>query len=171
MFISRREAEQKYKISYTRLRQLEKKGKLTPIDASTVRYELRNKHGGNTVKVVYDEAQLVALKGKTSFDARFARGQRRDALVFDMLAEGVDVPDIVRRTRLDVPVVLRLRDTYVREKEGFVVPGEARRIARKHGFEIGPHNIVEVLIRLLEYGRGVKPPKERLSRVKVIPDE
>jgi hypothetical protein len=173
MFISRSEAEKKFKISIPRLRQLERQGKIKAIDASTVEYEQRKKgrNAGPTVKVVYDEAQIAALKAKTKSEPRFARPQRRDALVFDMLAEGIDVPDIVRKLRLDLALVLRLRDTYAKEKDGIVVPGKARRLARENGFDLRPDNIVDILIRLLEYGRGVKPPKDRLARVKLVPDE
>lgn len=173
MFISRAEAERKFKISAERLRKLEKRGKLKAYDPSKVGYEQpkKGRHSGPKVKVVYDEAHVADLVGKTGSDMRFVRRLRRDALVFDMLKEGIDVPDIVMQTRLDLPVVKQLRDEYVREKDGFVVPGEVRRLAREHGFEIGPHNLVDVFVRLLEYGRGVKPPKARLSRVKVVPDE
>jgi len=171
MFISRSEAERKYNISYTRLTQLQKKGKLTPINVSTIPAEYQAKYKKTNVRVVYAEEQLAALRGKTGSDARFGREKRRDALVFDMIKDGIDVPDIVMRTRLNLEVVKRLRDEYLKEKGGFVVPGEVRRLAREQGFEIGPHNIVEVFVRLLEYGRGIKPPKERLSRVKVVSGE
>ncbi len=173
MFISRADAEQKFKISADRLRQLEKRGKLKAFDAATVGYEQpkKGRQSGPAVKVVYDEAHVAALVGKTGSDVRFARRQRRDAVVFDMIKAGIDVPDIVMRTRLDLGVVKQLRDEYIREKDGFVVPGEARRLAREHGIDLGPHNIVEVLVRLLNYGRGVKPPKDRLSHLRVVPDE
>lgn len=172
MYVSRAEAERKYKISITRQRALEKQGKLTPIDPAKVGYPQPNLvRGGAAIRVVYEEAQVAALKAKTSADARFARQRRRDALVFDMLAEGVSVTDIVRRLRLDLSTVKRLRDEYVKECDGFVVSGEVRRLAREHGFEIGPHNIVAVFVRLLEYGRGIKPSKNRLSRVKIVSGE
>lgn len=169
MFISRRDAEKKYAISYTRLQQLEKEGKLIPIDVNTVRdrYQSTTKN----LKVVYEEVQVAALKRKLDVDVSFVRGKRRDAHVFDLLSKGIDVTDIVRRTRLELATVKRLRDEYIREKDGFVVPGEARRIAREHGIDLGPHNIVEVLVRLLNYGRGVKPSQDRLSHLRVVPDE
>lgn len=173
MFISRLEAERKYKISVDRLRQLERRGKLKAVDASTVGYKQPEKghRSGPAVKVVYEEAHIAALAGKTRSGVKFAREQRRDALVFGMLAQGIDVPDIVVKMQLDLAVVQRLRDEYAKEKDGFVVPGEVRRAAREHGFDLRADNIVEIFVRLREYGRGVKPTKERLSRVKVIPDE
>ena len=173
MFISRADAERKFKISADRLRQLQKMGKLKAFDAKAVRYEQpkKGRHSGPAVKVVYDEAHVAALVGKTGSDMRFVRRQRRDAVVFDMLTEGIDVPDIVMRTRLDLQVVMQLRDDYVREKDGFVVPGKVRRLARENGITLGPHNIVEVFVLLLGYGRGIKPPKGRLARVKITPDE
>lgn len=170
MYLSRGEVERKYKISITRQRQLEKKGKLTPLDPSKVGYEQRDRApGGPTVKVVYDEAQVAALKAKTSSDVRFARQQRRDAVVFDMIKEGVDVPDIVMRTRLDLAVVKRLWDEYIRAKDGFVVPGEVRRIAREHGIDLRPDNIADIFISLLAYGRSEKPLRAR--QIVVVPDE
>ncbi len=174
MFISRKEAERKFKISAERLRQLDEQGKLKRHDPSRVGYEQpkKGRRAGPKVKVVYDEAQVAALVRKLGTDTRFVRRQKRDALVFDMIKEGFDVPDIVMRLRLDLPVVKQLRDDYyVREKGGFVVPGEARRLAREHGIDLRPDNIVEVLVRLLEYGRGVKPPKDKLARLRVISEE
>ncbi|HRI69122.1 MAG TPA: hypothetical protein PK156_33055 [Polyangium sp.] len=170
MFISRRDAVKKYAISYTRLQQLEKKGKLTPIDVSTVGNQYERTTNKN-LKVVYEEAQVAALKRNLAVDVAFVRQKRRDARVFDMITEGFDVPDIVMRTRLELAAVKHLRDEYIREKDGFVVPGELRRIAREHGINIGPHNIVETFVRLLEYGRGIKPPKERMARIKITPEE
>lgn len=169
MFISRRDATKKYAISYTRLLQLEREGKLTPIDVTTVRHVYQSTI--RNLKIVYEEVQLAALKRKLDVDMVFVRKKRRDARVFDMLTKGIDVPDIVMRTRLDLATVKRLRDEYVREKDGFVVPGEARRIAREHGIDLGPDNYVEVLVRLLNYGRGVKPSQDRLSHLRVVPDE
>jgi hypothetical protein len=60
MFISRKQAERKYKISSTRLRQLESEGKLKALDASMVGYEQpkKGRRGGPPVRVVYDEAIL-----------------------------------------------------------------------------------------------------------------
>lgn len=173
MFISRKEAERKFKISAERLRQLDEQGKLKRHDPSRVGYEQpkKGRRAGPKVKVVYDEAQVAALVRKMGADTRFVRRQKRDALVFDMLEAGADVPSIVMKLRLDLAVVKQLRKEYVEEKGGFVVPGEVRRLAREHGFDIGPHNIVEILVRLLAYGRGIKPSKERLARIKVVPDE
>lgn len=171
MFMSRTEAEKKYDISYTRLIQLQKKGKLTPINVSTIPAEYQAKYIKTNVKVVYAEEQLATLRGKAGSDARFGREKRRDALVFDMIKQGIDVPDIVMRTRLNLEAVKRLQNEYIRAKDAFVVPGEARRIAREHGIELGPDNYVEVLVRLLNYGRGVKPSEDRLSHLRVVPDE
>lgn len=173
MFISRKEAERKFKISAERLRQLEQKGKLKRHDPSRVGYEQpkNGRKAGPKVQVVYDEAQVAALVRKAGADTRFVRRQKRDARVFDMLAEGIDVPDIVMRTRLDLAVVKQLRNEYVREKDGFVVPGEVRRLAREHGIDIRPDNIVEVFVRLLEYGRGIRPSKDKLARLKVISED
>jgi hypothetical protein len=169
MFISRRDAEKKYAISYTRLQQLENEGKLIPIDVNTVRDKYQS--ATKNLKVVYEEVQVAALKRKLDVDVSFVRGKRRDAHVFDLLSKGIDVTDIVRRTRLELATVKHLRDEYVREKDGFVVPGEARRLAREHGIDLRPDNIVEILVRLLEYGRSVKPPKDKLARLRVISDD
>jgi hypothetical protein len=172
MYISRTDAERKYRISSTRMRQLERKGKLVPLDASTVAYKPPAKaRGGSAVKVVYEEAQVAALFGTKGADTRFARRQRFDAVVFDLLADGVDVPDIVRRTRLDLATVLRLRDFYVREKDGIVVPGAEVRAMRENGFDLRPDNMAEVMQALREYGRGIKPSKERLARWKMFSED
>ncbi|MBK9260412.1 MAG: hypothetical protein IPM54_11320 [Polyangiaceae bacterium] len=171
MFISRAEAERKFKISAERLRQLEQEGKLKGYDPSRVGYEKPKKgpRCGPRVKVVYDEAHVAAYVGKTGADARFARKQRRDARVFEMLKEGMDVPTIVMELRLDLAVVKHLRDEYAELKGGFLVPGEVRRIAREAGYEIGPDNLVDVLVQLLRAGRNCEPPKR--PRVIVVPDE
>ncbi len=155
MFISRAEVERKFKISAERVRQLQQEGKLKGYDASRVGYEQpkKRRRGGPKVKVVYDEADVAALVRKTGADARFVRKQRRDARVFDMIKEGSDVPSIVMELRLELAIVKRLRDEYVEEKRGFVAPGELRRIARAHGIDIGPANLVEVLLKLLKAGR------------------
>lgn len=171
MYISRSEAERKYNISYTRLTQLEKKGKLRPIKVSRIPPEYQAKYIKTNVKVVYAEEQLASLRGKTGSDVRFSQEKRRDALVFDLLSQGADVPTIVMRTRLTLENVKRLRDEFIRETGGCWIPGEARRIALEHGIDLGPDNYVEVLVRLLNYGRGVKPSQNRLSHLRVVPDE
>ncbi len=173
MFISRKEAERKFKISAERLRQLDEQGKLKRHDPSRVGYEQpkKGRRGGPPVRVVYDEAYIAAHVAKTRADVRFAREQRRDAQVFDMLKAGIDVPDIVMKLRLDLAIVKRLRDEYVEETGGLLVPGEVRRIARKAGYEVGPDNFVDLLIHLLKAGRSYEPPKDRLSRLIVVPDK
>lgn len=167
MYISRTEAERKYRISATRMRQLEKKGKLVPIDASTVAYKApENARGGSAVKVVYEEAQVAALFGTKGAAKRFSRRKHVDAVVFDLLAAGVDVPDIVRQLRLDLATVLRLRDVYVREKDGIVIPGVQVRAARELGFDPRNKDFSEFLQGLLDYARRIKPSKE----IKIIPE-
>jgi hypothetical protein len=169
MYISRTDAERKYRISSTRMRQLERKGKLVPLDASAVAYKPPAKaRGGSAVKVVYEEAQVAALFGTKGANTRFGRRQRVDAVVFDLFAEGVDVPDVVRRTRLDLATVLRLRDVYVREKNALIIPGDQIREAREYGLDPRPGNIAVFLKGLLDYARGVKPSKERLARIKIV---
>jgi hypothetical protein len=123
------------------------------------------------VKVVYEEAQVAALFGTKGADTRFGRRQRVDAVVFDLLAEGVDVPDIVRRTRLDLDTVVGLRAFYVREKDALIIPGAQIREARKHGVYPRPDNIGGLLGALFDYARGIKVSKERLAGWKVVPDE
>jgi hypothetical protein len=123
------------------------------------------------VKVVYEEAQVAALFGTKGADTRFGRRQRVDAVVFDLLAEGVDVPDIVRRTRLDLDTVVGLRAFYVREKDALIIPGAQIREARKHGVYPRPDNIGGLLGRLLDYARGIKVSKERSAGWKFVPDE
>ena len=164
MFISRAEAERKFKISAERVRQLEQEGKLKGYDASRVGYEQpkKGRRGGPPVKVVYDEAHVAALVGKTGADARFARKLRRDAQVFDMLKEGIDVPTIVMKLRLDLAIVKHLRDQYVEEDGGFVAAGELRRIARAHGIDIGPDNLVEVPLGQTGFGHHGVTETERV---------
>jgi hypothetical protein len=150
MYISRSEAERKYRISTPRLRQLEKKGKLVAIDASTVPYNPPQKtRGGSAVKVVYEEAQ-VAHFGKKRANKRFAPRVCIAPLVFDMLAAGSDVTDIVIQLRVDLDTVQRLRDTYVREKGGIWIPGTLVQALRDLGFDPRPDNFVEVVRGLLE---------------------
>ncbi len=132
MFISRKQAERKYKISNTRLRQLEREGKLKALDASMVGYEQpkKRRRGGPPVRVVYDEAYIAAHVGKPGADVRFVRKQRRDARVFDVLEQGIDVPTIVMKLRFELAIVKRLRDEYVEEKKGF---GFRAKYADLHG--------------------------------------
>lgn len=154
------------------MRQLEKKGKLTPIDVSTVDYKSPEKaRGGPAVKVVYEESQVAGLFGTEGAKKKLGRRQHLDAEVFDMLAAGIDVPDIVRKLRLDLATVLRLRDLYVREKDAIIVPGEQVRAAREHGFNLKPDNIGDILKRLLDSTRGIKTSKERSARFKMVTDE
>lgn len=173
MYISRAEAGQRLKVTEGRLRQLEKKGKLVPIRASDVDYTpKKNENGGGEVKWVYEEAQVAALVGKAGADARFAREHRRDALVFDMLAEGKSVVAIVRKLRLDLPTVKRLREEFVHEDGGFVVLGEDVRAAKELGFELtSSKSIITILTRVHEFLRGAKPSNDKLSRLKVVPDK
>ncbi|HRI68377.1 MAG TPA: hypothetical protein PK156_29315 [Polyangium sp.] len=123
------------------------------------------------MKVVYEETQVAALFGTRGAKKRFSRRRNLDAVVFDLLADGVDVPTIVRQTRLDLATVLRLRDVYVREKDAIIMPGEQVRAAREYGFNLKPNNVAETLKRLLDYARGIKPSKERLARIKIVPEE
>jgi hypothetical protein len=89
-----------------------------------------------------------------------------------MLEQGIDVPDIVMKLRLELAIVKHLHDEYVEETGGLLVPGEVRRIARKAGYEVGPDNFVDLLIHLLEAGRSrAASSTDRLSRLIVVPDE
>lgn len=170
MYISRSEAARKLKVTEGRLRQLEKKGKLVPIKASEVDYPPKKGARGE-IKWVYDERQVDTLVGKTGADVRFAREHRSDAVVFDMLTDGADAVDIVRRLRLDLPTVQRLRESYVEEKGGFVVTGRDVREAHELGFDLTAKSLMTVLRRVAEFVRGGKLAKDKLSRLKVLPDE
>lgn len=171
MYISRSEAARKLKVTEGRLRQLEKKGKLVPIKASEVDYPKKGAKARGEIKWVYDEQQVDALVGKTGADVRFAREHRSDAVVFDMLTDGADAVDIVRRLRLDLLTVQRLRESYVEEKGGFVVTGRDVREAHELGFDLTPKTLMTVLRRVAEFVRGGKLAKDKLSRLKVLPDE
>lgn len=172
MYISRSEAGLKLRVSEARLRQLEKQGKLKKLLASEVGFTHRKGHnGGRDPKWVYAESQVAALLGKTGADTKFAREHRIDATVFDLFAQGADLVEVVRQTRLDVPTVQRLRDVYIKEKGAFLVSNEAKRAAEAHGFELKPETFTELLVHLLERARGVKLGKDKLSRLKVVPDD
>jgi hypothetical protein len=172
MYIPRSEAARRLKVTEGRLRQLEKKGKLVPIKASDVDYPpKKGAKARGEIKWVYDERQVNALVGKTGADVRFAREHRSDAVVFDMLTDGADAVDIVRRLRLDLPTVQRLRERYVEEKGGFVVSGRDVREAQELGFDLTSQSLMTVLRRVAEFVRGGKLTKDKLSRLKVIPDE
>lgn len=172
MYISRSEAGRKLRVSETRLRQLEKQGKLKKLLAAEVGFAQRKgQNGGRDPKWVYAQDQVSALLGKTGADTKFAREHRIDANVFDLFAQGADLVEVVRQTRLDVATVQRLRDVYCKEKGAFLVSNEAVRAAQAHGFELKPDTFTELLVHLLERVRGAKPGKEKLSRLKVVPDE
>lgn len=172
MYISRSDAAQRLRVSEARLRQLEKQGKLKRLLAADVGYTHRKgQNGGRYPKWVYEETQVLALVGKTGADTKFAREHRIDAMVFDLFDRGCDLVEVVRQTRLDVSAVQRLRDVYIKEKGAFLVSSEAKRAAEAHGFDLKPETFAELLIHLLERVRGAKPGKEKLSRLRVVPDE
>jgi hypothetical protein len=174
MYISRRDAQKKYNISVERLRQAEKKGKLVRVRAADVPYEQPSKTNGSfgaVVKWVYREEHVAALVGKMGADAAFVRRQQIEARVFDLLEQGVDIIEIVRRLRIDLATVERLRAVYVKEKGGFVVSGEAVRVVKTYGFELTAKTFVALLIQLLEGVRGVKPSRDRSSRFKMVVEE
>lgn len=172
MYISRSEAAKRLKVSDTRLRQLEKQGKLVRVAANGVNFRGKSGvRGGRETKWVYEEAQVAALVGKTGADARFARAHRTDAMVFDMLAGGANIIEIVRRLRLDLSQVERLRDIYVKEAGGFVVTARDVQAARELGFDLTAKTFTTILTRLLEHMRGAKLTRDKLARLKVVPDE
>ncbi|MBK9260225.1 MAG: hypothetical protein IPM54_10360 [Polyangiaceae bacterium] len=130
-FITRTAAAKKYRVTYDHLRQLERDGKLRKFAAKDVDYTHDKPcPRGGQIKWVYNEDDVAKHAGKKA-DVRFARMSRTAALVFDLLAEGKDLVEIVRRTRLDISEANRIRNIYLREKDGFVVPGEARRVANQ----------------------------------------
>jgi len=160
-FITRREATKKYRVTYERLVQLEREGKLRKIAAKDAGFAKDKPHQrGGQIKWVYNEEEVVKATRKKP-DARFARALRVDALVFDMLAEGCDLIEIVRLTRIDHSEATRLRDIYLREKDGFVVPGEARRVAKDYGFDLKPNTLVPLLVRLLDAARAKNRAKPK----------
>jgi hypothetical protein len=153
-YISRTKAVKKYRVSYDRLRQLEREGKLQKYAASDVKYEDDKPTRGGQTKWVYKEDD-VAKAARTNGDVvRFARNFRKEAVVFDMLSDGRDLIEIVRRTRFSLAEVTQLRNVYLREKGLFVVPREAIELAAEHGIELKHNTIGPLLVRLLEAARA-----------------
>jgi hypothetical protein len=172
MYISRSETARKLKVTETRLRQLEKQGKLARLRASDVGYAVPNgAKGGRGAQWVYEEAQVAALVGKAGADTRFARQQRTEAIVFDQLHNGADIIDIVRKLRLDLPTVQRLRDVFVREKGGFVVTKEHVDAAKALGFDLTAKTLLSMLTRVEATLRGVKPANDKLSRLRIVAED
>lgn len=169
-FISRTAAARKYRMTYDRLRQLERDGKLQRFPAKDVGYSHDKPHArGREVKWVYNEEDVAKLAG-TKADARFARMARIDAHVFDLLSTGHDLVEIIRRTRIDYAEATRLRNIYVREKGVFVIPREALDLAAEHGLELKPNTIGPLFVRLLEAARANNRSKPKPRIPGLVPE-
>lgn len=169
-YISRTNAVKKYRISYDRLRQLEREGKLQKFAAKDVGYQEDKPSRGGVTKWVY-KTEDVARATRTNGDmVRFARSYRKEAAVFDLLADGRDLIEIVRRTRFDLSEVTRLRNIYVREKGLFVIPREALDLAAAHGLELKANTIGPLFVRLLEAARANNRSKPKPRITGLVPE-
>lgn len=175
-YIARREAEQKYQISYSKLVDYEQKGLLTAYRADKVRYSRKGNRGGARVKWVYDEEHVAALSRKVGPDARLVKRTRKEAEVLELLEKGIDLVVIVRQLKILPAKAEQIRDFYLREKGAVVVPGDVVQLLHNMGFSVTNENVAEVIMALVERIRVLNarlgnkdkaPPK----RVRFIPDQ
>lgn len=149
-YISRPDAEQKYRIRYKRLLTYEEQRILTVYDADLVGYAQRTNRGGQRVKWVYDEDQVAALALKISPDASLGKRDRKEAKVFDLLDKGVDLPGIVRQLNINGRIAEQIRDFYIREKDAVVIPNDVVREIRAMGFSFTRENAATTILSLIE---------------------
>lgn len=173
-YIARREVEQKYQISYSKLVDYEEKGLLTAYSADKVRYSRKGNRGGARVKWVYDEEHIAALFRKVGPDARLVKRSRKEAEVLEMLEKGIDLVVIVRQLKLLPAKAEQIRDFYLREKGAVVVPGYVCQALHALGFSLTTENAAEVFMGLVDrirelearLGKKDKPPPKH---VRLIP--
>lgn len=175
-YITRGEAEKKYKISYMKLVDYEQKGLLKAYRADNVRFLRKGNRGGARVKWVYDEEQVAALARKVGPDAAMVKHSRKEAQVLEQLEKGVDLVVIVKHLNVSRGTAEHIRDFYLREKGAVVIPGYVVQVLHEMGFSVTNDNIAEVIMGLVERTRVAearcrredKPPPKR---VRLIPDK
>jgi len=139
-YISRPDAARKFKVSSTKLRRLEKSNALRRYRADDVGFPTKGLPG---LKWVYLVADLHEMFPERSHNVA---QRHRQTVVFNLLAHGINVIDIVRKTKLPVKEIQALRDIYVRERHGLFLPGDVVMRLRDLGFDV--HD-AETLIALI----------------------
>jgi hypothetical protein len=155
-FCTREEAAALLGVTYERVAQLERTGKLAPLDARAVQGE----RAGRT-SIVYRTADVLRLCEQ--------RGPRSEgdeaAAVWALLEQGRSTVEIVIELKMAPRRVLELQREYLAHKHAAVIDGRTILAVRALGFDVTPETLPDAVERMLA---AVREMRRRRGPVEVV---